>query len=895
MTGDGLLGDREGELTLTSQDVAAPVATVALDGDRTVTEVWQDLLLDSDVQDEFVRSVRAVAAGRTPTEFVDALEASALAPWLQTPMVAIAAGESEELDEELPHRATVKFVAGIRQLGSAWYSELEEMFPAARLFGAGSQPTIAVSIDRETFGDQRRDQREALCQLLTALAHHCDVRVVGSGLDHRWLATEHQRNLPGDISEQCSTARSEAPQADLVATARDELSYDGSEVAILRALADESTETLSYHQLRQATDLSQSRASQCFSRLEGLGLIGTFRTGNSKSAELLAAGRQLVDEFDEDLGRQQQLRAAVEDYTSQSEEESAGREGVPDEFSDPPKSSSNSRAARACTGEGEAATRPDRCRLAEVHETHLLPRWLGDVAAVEAGQRDITLLDHPIEELEDRGTRLWSYDHDADRLLVAAEYDNPMQHAVCVALALADVRTWSAVAPPERIKTDVAADPELIRDKRCIGAFPDEAIDEPEVFIENIKEWAAGLCEMTRDLWHGNYQDRNSFRGDITQSALGLMGTVSDMLDLLDVDVVRVTQVPRAQTFDEVDEQTLAEHIGVSTAVMSRYRDFSAYRQLFEEDEERRAAVPTLDDVDATDPHGVVTTRTVVVGPNVSDFESTVRSRARNPRELHEDAPEFAVPVTIGNGGRRQTYHQSLQSVCSRKNLEATAETTALLRALTGTPVDAARAVSQGLSTEGFHRELRLEEVRVALSTLDWRRILPGTGETVQKVVKTLLTATEPLSQRELADRAGVTEQSIRDNRGVLEALDLLRETADGWRLSLPFRTSEERWSGIKPELLECSAMTTVTDVLWEIAEVLVPTDRLVDPDDPIGGAFYAADPPGELQEVWPEIEAWVDVVVALLDQPVRTQDIVVSFGPSIEQQPIAAVQGGAA
>ena len=96
--------------------------------------------------------------------------------------------------------------------------------------------------------------------------------------------------------------------------------------------------------------------------------------------------------------------------------------------------------------------------------------------------------------------------------------------------------------------------------------------------------------------------------------------------------------------------------------------------------------------------------------------------------------------------------------------------------------------------TKAPDREIRLDEVRYALSTLAAKRLLPAMSKpALSRTVHTLLVAETPLIQSELADRAAVSTRWIRDHIEHLAAFDFVRQTDAGWRFALPFHTDEER------------------------------------------------------------------------------------------------------
>jgi hypothetical protein len=133
--------------------------------------------------------------------------------------------------------------------------------------------------------------------------------------------------------------------------------------------------------------------------------------------------------------------------------------------------------------------------------------------------------------------------------------------------------------------------------------------------------------------------------------------------------------------------------------------------------------------------------------------------------------------------------------MAATKNLRETRAVVSTLQALCGSVHDVAAAV-WALGGEDEERRMDLAEVRPALGRLPAERVLPDAGgRTVSRVVSALLGADEPVSTGELAERAGVSTQSVRDNREMLEAFGLVfvedggAGKANWWRVRLPFES----------------------------------------------------------------------------------------------------------
>src|SRR5699024_8959066 len=147
-------------------------------------------------------------------------------------------------------------------------------------------------------------------------------------------------------------------------------------------------------------------------------------------------------------------------------------------------------------------------------------------------------------------------DHEDDRLLVGAAYDNPMKGWVCIALALADPRTFRHVLTPERFEAGKLGDmlanhTDLLRNSRRLG-YPAARNATAEDYTDALLEAADDLCELTKDWYHGNFENPDRFRATILREAHGLAGTMVHLLGLADVDLVREFRLPNfARDYDE--------------------------------------------------------------------------------------------------------------------------------------------------------------------------------------------------------------------------------------------------------------------------------------------------------------------------------------------------------
>jgi hypothetical protein len=192
-----------------------------------------------------------------------------------------------------------------------------------------------------------------------------------------------------------------------------------------------------------------------------------------------------------------------------------------------------------------------------------------------------------------------------------------------------------------------------------------------------------------------------------------------------------------------------------------------------------------------------------------------------------------------------------------------------------------------------------VSEIRYALSKLSADRLVPHCTPGAQRIVKTLLAVDEPLSTTELAEAADIARSTIaRGGEAAgdrLQALGLLEQTDDGWRLPIAFKNDDERHDEIVPWFIDEVEQSSVRDVFYEAAmELIDDTTRWGDPNDPVCGCWLRLTDDGlpdlrSLLEHWEWLKPWVDILEAVLDEYSMLatvddrlqQETVVSFGAS--------------
>jgi hypothetical protein len=153
----------------------------------------------------------------------------------------------------------------------------------------------------------------------------------------------------------------------------------------------------------------------------------------------------------------------------------------------------------------------------------------------------------------------------------------------------------------------------------------------------------------------------------------------------------------------------------------------------------------------------------------------------------------------------------------------------------------------------------------------------------VSKAVGTLLRSTSPLTQTALADAADGSTRSLWRHLDALVALDVVRETGDGYRLALPFQDGE-RGERIVPDAVG-DDLAARQDLVFDVATALVEdSSKFGDALDPVGSVFMEFPPDfRRLRRHLPAVDPWVRVAKVLCNGP-ESPSRTVEFGPSVEQ-----------
>jgi hypothetical protein len=378
----------------------------------------------------------------------------------------------------------------------------------------------------------------------------------------------------------------------------------------------------------------------------------------------------------------------------------------------------------------------------------------------------------------------------------------------------------------------------------------------------------------------GDYFD-SEVASEVLRKAHGLLGTMTHLLDLMGVDVVREIEFPeyRRNFNSEASRESIAEFIAVQTAISSRYGHYPLYRVMFEDNPEKREAMLGAPVVDPTAPAGEILGSWVLRGPGIDVLDISLYDLDRflEPQEDGMHFAEFSVDVVVQHATRRETVVAALARLGRFKRLQPTPEATSLFHALTGSVYDVAAAMNV-LGTEDTERRILLDEVRLALSALHPSRLLSAAKKpALSKVLHALLNAPGRLSTRELATWAGVSTESARTYVKQLVAAGLadVEETGAGkanwYRICLPSKTERHAPDAPIPVFVDDDHQLAFGGwLLHDAAELFLEEfdeyPQLEHPDlwgDIIEGEATL----GALVEHYPRIEPWIEVFVALIDE----------------------------
>lgn len=802
--------------------------------------------------------------------------------------------------------------------------------PLSVLRGSDVTPTVAIRLTDGLFDTDavQRDARERVLEYIAELARGCDVRVVASGLVQTRLVQEHREFLPASVSESTVARLSSVPVgSEAEGVARDALAnIHHSETAwdVLHIICEGRTDTARYGKgsaLRNDSRLpfGRSRLSQCISTLETNGLIQTEGPQNDRYAIATPAGTAALETLRAKIGQQ----AALDSF---------GEAGESGGVSDSPKS-----CADSCThgkvgegGPGSSPTGPDRPAAAagpqadaegveasqpdhrRTHSTGLAPietldRWEHHAAVAGTPAGGVGFDDVPIGGVNTTAFTEWSvdrlednrspiYSHSAGELVSGAEYHGPLQFIVCLARSMSSPLAFEQVLTADRLDGKsgdldalLGGARDILRDKSCLGWLKDAHTGvEYRDALQNARD---DLLELTRKLEWGDHSDeQRELRQDIMRNAHGLVGTLTGIYHLLDVDVTRTVRVPGrvSSNMDDSDRRKL-QHTMVRTAtIASMMGAYTQSRVQFEPRDDKREALGDAPTVDMDNPRGTHIGQWNLVGEGVTDLEEGIRDAFENPEKFglsfQSEADNFAaftVDLPMEVAWSRERIAETVRRSLTDRSLTMTRHAVSVMQAFCGSLHDVSKALYY-LPSEGG-RLVRVDDLKFALSNLPASRIFPdAAGSVKSKIAHALIRSAMPLTQSELVEQADIATQSFRNHRDALSAFGVICETGAGWVVCLTYRevdfdkepTEEERpdalpWYAILDD--EAShrdrrrdrdlSENSLRGALYDAMLVLESVEAFSDPDHSVVGRTYGALTDADVLAIVSERPLWTPLV----------------------------------
>lgn len=740
---------------------------------RTAGALWSALVEDAGLREEFVVAARDLVAGETLLEARRTLaEIVDTEPTDLVPMLLASFGADVHSDNFWWAFDTIPSLASGRPVGfdpvetHAFVRQLLDVLEAAEVV-----PTVAITLPEE-FRERDRSTRSAWLQFVAMLSQQCDVRLITSRVDRAWLAEHHRDDLPG-VSERANAT----PDEDALAAAATLVDVGSRHERILTHLAEQDTATDTYTRLYARFSVSRGRTRQVVGDLADHDLVEVYGPTDARRVELTQTGSQFVQE---EIARQRRLV---------------------DRVSAEPNPNNKGSVTSACTWEGEdrpdpaQQDRPDRHRLPPGHETRYMDRLNAAAALGSATTTGISVVNHPVAFQDDRAEG--RFHAQGDRVVAACEGDNPLQVWTTLALTVTSPRMFDEVLTRPRCEDHDVCDmledgKSVLRGMRNIGWLEDD-IDDYDGLREQLLGAARELGDLTSDL-HEKQEDGEDdlpLRKTVLKHALGLATSITHLLDLVDVELVRVLKIPEyTRRYHDGDGESLWRTIAIGTALGASYGHHVSWRQLFEDrDDKRRQAFDVT--IDAADPVAQDSGSWVVVG----DFgDRTDRVADRISQQFadlspHEDAPSMQVRAPVRTEPSRRQVATAAQDVLAEKGLKLTPEATSMLHGLCRTPYDVVEALSS-LAGGNDGRRIDASEVRLALSSLGPRRLLRGYSQRTRaprKIVAALLATDAPVRASELDELADISDTSRRAHLSDLLEVGLVEETPQGYRLALSF------------------------------------------------------------------------------------------------------------
>lgn len=786
--------------------------------------------------------------------------------------------------------------------------------PLALLEAAGSSPTIVLHVDAEWF-DAPRETRQRCLGFILDLSETCDVVMKCSRLALRRLRSEHTDDLPASVRRAQALDNNTSPPANSSAAA----DADGGAteavsnkrvwdmLSTLRETNNETRAKQAIHTDTRFSDVSRSAREKWMSEAVNAGLADVVRADGRTYFSLLPAGDAALEALEGDATTAEAdtrglcgSNSTHQPDTKQSQD-SDHSDSVDADVSNPPSSTegpySPTRAREAPPGDSSSAAEAEAAadttadeaarRAAGSSRTEWLP-WshFHAAGAIAVDGADVALDSVTLDENDGhRGSRRVGYDTTRKEVVVEFTWSpTAALSGVRRAAALAsdrllngvlDVATLSGDGPRNEFEGLAVDNRHVLSRGAGVGHIGYDTT--PSELRQSLREARMDVLRRAAALQAGEFDPAEAKA--LLEDAHGLATSVLTLLDLAGYDV---TQVVRAPDGDERQAAPLAKFIGRATTHAARYGVYRQFKTQFEQDEENREYSLGAPDVDDIDPRGNTVGSWVVRGPGVEDDLAALLDGDADrlcevfDLEAQREADgfaEFLVDLDVRTATRRETVAGVVARLGGVKSLESTRLAVSLFHALTASAFDVAEAM-WSLGSEERRRELHPDEVRLALSALEPRQLLPDVGTRgLSVMVSDLLKADEALPTSAFS----VSSETVRKHRAELEAAGLLEveETGAGkatlHRFRLPFSSERGSAEAPLPRFADLEADMAfkgewyLNDVLELFLETLGESMVLDYPDvwgDLVDGTIDVVTAASKAE--WIELSQWVDVLVQL-------------------------------
>ena len=419
-----------------------------------------------------------------------------------------------------------------------------------------------------------------------------------------------------------------------------------------------------------------------------------------------------------------------------------------------------------------------------------------------AGRRvkGVTFVDEPVKPLDDGRVSYVSCFE--DHAQVVAQWGGPLTTLVRVTSALLSEEMWSKILTPSALGGDLeelydGALDDAIQDVVRLGAQMGW-VGEDQREYDGLRE----RYRQVRDLLLSKLPEAtaggNSTEwGELCKDAHGLLASATHLYHAIDVDVTIHIRVPNTGKLraGENRYQGFCDFFKHTVPKNAVYGIHSVYRMLYESriDKLKHRMGVEFDNTSTAN----LTASWVVSGSTASVFREDVKqaiaSKASDVRESIQEGVErgVALEILVVEGNSFGALRRVVERHADRKGFSQPedCERREIIRLSTATLGNepgrcSPYALSEALMSVGRARSptsvLTTSDVAYGLIQLPAERLVPSLPPTMQKALKALLTADEPLGASQIIERAGISERSYSRNIEELAAVGLVESVGNG-------------------------------------------------------------------------------------------------------------------